>query len=318
MNTYTIENSYQKLTIIPLGAAIYKWEAFSDKRNIVITNKNLKDYADSNKGFLSSTIGRVANRIKDGKFVLNDKTYQLEKNFHGGNHGHGGSRGFFAREFELVEKSVDKLKFKYYSKDLEEGYPGNLILFVTYEINDNNLKITYEASSDKDTIVNITNHSYFNLSNEENILNHEIKVDSNFYLETDNDLIPTGKYLNVENTDFDLRKRKHFKDIIFKENIQKITKGLDHFFMFNKKKNLELKFGNKILKITSSYPGLQIYTCNNYLEQEFLDRKFNYHMGVAFEPQFEPDAINHKNFSNIILRKDEKYLQSITYTLIEK
>lgn len=318
MKLIEIENEFQKITLLSLGATIYKWETFSDKRNIVISNENLEDYKVAKNGFLSSTVGRVANRIKDGKFTLNNIDYQLDRNFHGNNHGHGGSNGLFKQEFSVIEHSKEKVVFKYLDKHNENGYPGNLEVLVTYELMGNQMILTYDATTDQDTIVNITNHSYFNLSNEDTILNHNIKVSANSILETDNDLVPTGKINDVENTAFDLRKTVLLKDVIFDKAVKDKTNGLDHPFVFNNDlKEVVLSYGNKRLTIETTYPGLQIYSGNNRLDQPLLNRKFEYHFGIAFEPQYEPDAINHSNFNSIILRKDDKYHEKIIYRIDE-
>lgn len=315
---YTIENYYQKVTLITLGAAIYKWETFKDRRNIVITNLNYEDYKNAESGYLSSTIGRVTNRIKGGKFTLNNKTYQLEQNFHGNNHGHGGSKGLFAREFTVLSHEPEKIVFKIDCKQVDDGYPGNVEILVTYELNKNQMIITYDATTEEDTILNITNHAYFNLSNENNILNHNLEVSADYVLETDTNLVPTGKLIDVSNTQFDLRKEKKLRDIILNPVIQIKTNGLDHAFLFNNNlREVVLSYGNKSLKIETSYPGIQIFSGNNLLSQPFLDRKFDYHFGIALEPQYEPDAINHENFNSIILRKKDKYHEKIIYTINE-
>lgn len=317
MKKYLIKNEYQEITILNYGATIYKWLAFSDQRNIVVSNENLEDYLDSNNGFLSSTIGRYANRIKDGKFTLNNKEYHLEKNFPGNNHGHGGNNGFHTKKFKVILHEINKIVLKYLSKDLEEGYPGEVELTVTYQLNNQELLLTFEAISNKDTILNITNHAYFNLSDEENILNHFIKANINKVLETDNYLVPTGKIINTKNTVLDLRNEQSLKEIILSEEVLNKSNGLDHAFLFNEDKFIELKYQNKSLKITTSYPGTQIYTMQNELTQKLLKRKYQKYLAIAFEPQFEPDAINHQNFSNVILKKGDKYHHFIKYILSE-
>ncbi len=317
MEKYLLKNEFQEITILNYGATIYKWITFKDKLNIVISNENLNDYLDSNNGFLSSTIGRYANRIKAGKFTLNDKVYNLETNFPGNNHGHGGNNGFHTKKFEVVSKNETKITLKYLSKHLEAGFPGNLELFVTYELINQEMLLTFEAVSSEDTILNITNHAYFNLSLEENILNHTLKATSNKVLKTDNYLVPTGEIINTNNTILDLRNEQVLKEIILNQEVLNKSDGLDHAFLFNDKKEITLKSGSKTLTITTSYPGVQIYTMQNKLNQKILNRKYQKYLGIAFEPQFEPDAINHPNFSNVILKKGDKYHHFIKYSLFE-
>ncbi|MDY0278123.1 MAG: aldose epimerase family protein [Acholeplasma sp.] len=319
MREIVIKNKYQEVTLLDVGASLHKWLAYSDKRNIVITNKNVSDYFDKNDGYLSTTVGRVANRIKDGKFNLNGTLYQLNTSFDGVNHCHGGPNGFFKKVFDVVEVSDAKVVFKYVSKDMEEGYPGALTLYVTYELNDNNMTITYDATTDKDTIINITNHTYFNLSNENDILNHHLKASVSGFLETDEGLVPTGKVIDVKNTVYDLNNECVLKDIVLLDELQRKSLGLDHAFLFKKdKKEVVLSYQNHSLKIVTSYPGIQIYSGNNPIRQELLNRKYVKHFGIAMEPQYEPNAINIPSFNSMILKKNDNYHETISYTLIEK
>lgn len=318
MKLYTIKNKYQTITLLNIGATIHEWYAFSDNTNIVISNEDLNDYSKHENGYLGNTIGRFANRIKDGKFILNNKEYQVNQNFHGNNHGHGGVDGFYKKEFEVLTHSDELIVFRYLSKDLEENYPGNLELFVTYELIDNKLIITYKAKSDQDTIVNITNHSYFNLCNEEEtILNHKLYVPADYFLETDEDLIPTGNLIDLTNKNYDLRKNKVLKDVLFNEPDFIKTSGLDHTFVLNENEGIVLNFKNKSLTVKTSYPTAQIFSGNFVLENKLKNRKMVKHYGLAIEPQYEPDAINHKNFSNVVLKKDDTYLETIEYTIDE-
>lgn len=318
MKTYTIKNKYQKIEILNYGATIRKWEAYNDNTNIVISNENLNDYLDPNNGFLSSTIGRVANRIKDGKFKLDSKVYNLEKNFDNINHGHGGTFGFHSKKFELIKHTNTKIVLKLISKHMEAGYPGNLTLYVTYELIDNKMILSYEAETDLKTIVNITNHAYFNLSNESNVLNHSISANTYKTLETNDTLIPTGIILDNSEGVLDLRTEKKLDIIINDSNIQRKSLGLDHFFLFNKKdRTFSLKYKNRELNIKTTYPGMQIYTFQHAVKQPLLNRSYSKYGGIAVECQYEPDAINNSNFSSIILNKGDKYKESITYTLIE-
>lgn len=316
MKKYTIENNFQKLTLLNYGATIYTWKAFSDQRNIVITNEDLNDYPRNDTGFLSSTIGRVANRINRGKFILNNKTYNLEINFLN-SHGHGGSNGFHTKEFEVIEHSKTKIIFKYKSPHLESNYPGEVDVFVTYELVENEMILTFNAYAYDDTIINLTNHAYFNLSNKNNILNHKIRASTYEILETDESFIPTGKILNYEDGIYDLSREKSLEEVVLDDESIDKADGLDHFFIFGDKNEVELKYKNKSLKITTTYPGFQIYTMQKEITQPLLKRKYEKYLGVAIECQFEPDAINHNNFSSIILRKNEKYEETIKYKLNE-
>lgn len=317
MKLYTIKNEYQTIVFLNYGATIYQWFAFEDQTNIVITNKNLIDYLDPANGFFGSTIGRYANRINQGKFILNDKSYTLRPNFHGNNHAHGGNDGFWRKKFDVVTHDETKIVFRYVSKDLEENYPGNLSLDVTYQLIKNKLHLTYEAISDQDTIINITNHTYFNLSNEESILNHRLYVSSNRVLETNQDLIPTGKMISLTEKSYDLRNNPLIKDTINDPDLFK-TQGIDLTYMFEENRNVILSYNNRRLSISTSYPSVQIFTGNIIFPQKFLNRTKVKHYGVAIEPQFEPDAINHPHFSDVVLKKDQKYFHTIEYEINEE
>lgn len=320
MKTYTIKNEYQELTILNYGASIYKWNAFKDNTNIVISNLNLEDYINKNDGFLSATIGRVTNRIDQGKFILNDIEYHLEQNFDGNASSHGGFNGFDKRKFELFEHTKTKLVLKYVSKDLEGGYPGELELFVTYSLNNNEMLLSYDATSNKDTIVNLTNHAYFNLSNDEpNILNHEIEAGITKTLETNQYLVPSGNIINTKGTVLDFTNKKSLNEITFNELVLNKSDGLDHAFLFNENERfVNLSFNNKLLRIETTYPGMQIYTMQNKVNQPLLNRTYEKYIGIALEAQYEPNAINIPSFNSVILRKDDKYHEEIKYILLEK
>ncbi|WP_025725301.1 aldose epimerase family protein [Acholeplasma granularum] len=318
MEIIKLKNDFQELTILTTGATIHEWICFKEKINILISNEDLSNYQITGKGFLNQTIGRVANRIKDGKFTLNNKTYQLARNFDGGHHGHGGPTGFYLREFEIIEKTNHKVKLKYVSKHLEEGYPGTVTLFVTYEIKDIEMIITYDATTSLDTIMSITNHAHFNLSTEDTILNHEVLISSNKVLVIDQYLVPTGNYIHVENTSFDLRNFKKLKEVLSSKEVLNITNGLDHAYIFGKDKKVHLKYKNRNLIIKTTYPGVQVYSMNHNLSQKLLNNRiFKKHAGIAFEPQYEPNAINIPHFNQPILKSNEKYHHQIIYKVFE-
>lgn len=318
MKRYIIENKYQKITILNYGATIYQWHAFSDMRNIVISNVRLDDYLNPDNAFMGATIGRVANRIGDAKFKLNGITYYLDKNFYPAS-GHGGNESFFRQKFEVVTHEKELLKLKYFSKHLESNYPGNVSFYVTYQLKDNELDIVYEATTDQDTLLNITNHSYFNLSNEPNILNHKLKATSSKMLDTDKDLVPTGKITDNTNTVLDFNKERVLKEIIFDKSVLDKVDGLDHFFLFDSKKKAEivLSYKNKSLIINTTYPGFQAYSFQKRVYQPLLNRTYEKYIGITFEPHIEPDSINHPSFNTIVLKAGEKYYHTISYKLLE-
>lgn len=315
---YTIENPYQKLTLLNYGATIHKWQCFKDFRNIVISNHHLSDYLNPKNGYFGSTIGRVANRIKEGRFSIEDNTYQLERNFPGQHHGHGGSLGFFNQPFEVIDQGASHIRFRMVSYHLDQGYPGDVILHVTYVLKDKTLEVTYDAISSMDTILNITNHAHFNLSDEPTILNHTLQADFQSVLEVDKHLVPTGKIIDVQGTLLDFARPKRLEEVIMDQGVRTYALGLDHAFLFNKNsKQVALTYKDKSLVMSTSYPGVQVYSMNYEIMQPLLNRSFFYHMGIALEPQYEPDAVNHSNFSDVILKKGEPYQHFIRYQIIE-
>lgn len=317
MKIIKIFNDLQEIELISVGATIHKWIAYKDRTNIVISNKNLNDYQNPKNGYFNTTIGRVANRILEGKFTLNGISYELDLNFDNKNHGHGGKNGLYTKDFEVYIHTQTKAVFKISLKDMEDGYPGDLELYVTYELFEEEMKITYEATSSKDTILNLTNHAHFNLSNEADIQNHEVKVNVDKMLETDELLVPTGKYIDIKNSVFDLNEMTKLKDILNKEEVQKKTLGLDHPFITKSYPRVHLKYNNKNLVVTSNYPSLQIYTMNHPLNQQLLDRNYKKHMGIAFEMQYEPNAINIPHFSQTVLKQGQKYHKEIIFKVFE-
>lgn len=319
MRIYEIKNEYQTLRLLDLGAAIFEWLAFSDKTSIVLNNEDMDVYKNSGAGYFGATVGRVANRIKNGSFKLNGETYQLAQNNLKKNHLHGGINGFNLKTFDVIEHTDTKIIFKTVSPDLEEGYPGTLVLYVTYEIHENQMQITYDAVTNKDTIVNITNHSHFNLG-AKTILEHDLEMNADRYLPTDALLIPTGEIAKTEGTVLDFTTKRQLGPSIL-SLVKTPYLGIDHAFLFDQKQEprIELSYKNRRLVIHTSYPGTQVYTMNHPRAQlRKGGTQVELHEAVAFECQFEPDAINHPNFSNTVLKPNEVYHHYIAYTLIEE
>ena len=277
----------------------------------------LEDYAKKDGTYLGALVGRVANRIKRGHFTLNSKEYQLAIN-NGPNSLHGGLDGFSYKifEYELLE---DAVRFHYISKDGEENYPGNLDFYATYSLKKNGLKIEYEAESDQDTIINITNHSYFNLNGiPSNIENHFLKISANQVGCIDQDGLFNGIIRNVENTPFDFRKATLIQDKIYNKDEQlTIGKGYDHTFIFNTKKNQVCLYSPKTgieLKVSTTLPQAQIYSAN-YLEGQ-KNRDGNLMQArdaLCIETQNLPDSINQEKNPSVLLKKGDKYKESTVY-----
>ena len=268
-------------------------------------------------GYFNSIIGRVCNRISNSRFILNDIEHNLYPNVPP-DHLHGGKEGFNKKIWKLDGLKKDKNSVRcylsYLSKNLEENYPGNLYCKTTYEFNESNeFIINFEASSDKDTIVNLTNHNYWNFHGHkdfyQNIVDHNVKIESNFICENNKNSIPTGKILNVNSTKFDLTKF-YLIENGFLEN-----GGIDNHYSLMKNNNnnpIAQIYSNKTgmgVEYSTNQPGIQFYT-GNMMKKEYngkYNKNYGIQYGMCLETQNFPDAINHPNFPSPILRKGEIY-----------
>ncbi len=300
-------------------------------RNVVLGYRELDKYID-NGAYPGAVIGRTAGRIKKGIFSIDGMIYDLEKN--NGEHSlHGGKRGLNSKVFS-VKESGNGIELSYRSPHMEEGYPGNVDFKILYSINESShLTIEYEAESDRKTYVNLTNHTYFNLSGdmEENGDMQVLRIDADRVCELGEGLIPTGKFLNVEGTAFDFRRGK-----VIREGIQEghpqfdITRGFDHPFVLNSNKIGE----NPQITLFSAYSGIGMGICTtentavlytgNYLDDiTAFDSKYNVgngiprkntrYMGTAIETQDYPNGINERKFNVKLLEKGKKYYQKTVF-----
>jgi len=328
---YVMKNQKgMQVSVLTYGGIITSWTA-SDKNNnyrdIVLGFNTLAEYEASNPYF-GAIIGRYGNRIAKGKFHLDGKEYILETNDNA-NHLHGGMKGFDKvvwSAFEIKTESTASLVLTYLSKNMEGGYPGNLLTTVTYMLtNDDEFQITYEATTDKKTIVNLTQHSYFNLSGNfsKSILDHEITIDADKYIPVDETLIPTGELRDVTNTPFDFRVTKTMRKEIDAEDDQ-LKKGLgyDHCWILNKQNEgcrlvstAYEKESGRFLEIYSDEPGIQLYS-GNFLDGTLASKQsgtYGQRTGFCLETQHFPDTPNQKNFPSVVLNPGEKYKSKTTF-----
>ncbi len=279
----------------------------------------------SDNFFFGGIIGRYANRIAKGKFSLNGKEYSLATN-NGENHLHGGNKGFDTKIWKAkssASKSGAKLTLTYLSKDGEENYPGNLSVTVIYTLTENNeIRIDYSAKTDQDTIINLTNHAYFNLAGSGTILNHQLQINSDKFTPTDSGSIPTGNLSEVKNTPFDFNQSTAIGARIDQENEQlKFGQGYDHNWILRKNAG-ELSVAAKmfepisgrVLEILTTEPGIQFYS-GNFLENvKGLNGKiYQKREGFCLEAQHLPDSPNNLNFPATVLRKGQTYKQTTIY-----
>lgn len=288
--------------------------------DVVLGYDDVSGYEANSPGF-GSFIGRHGNRIGGASFELNGKKYELEKN-DGENNLHGGFTGYnkFLYETEVFEEEdTDSVEFSRLSPHMEQGFPGNLDISVTYTLtSENELVIEYLAVSDKDTIVNLTNHSYFNLAghNSGSILDHKVMLDANKFTPTDDVLIPTGEMRNVEGTPMDFRKAKTIgQDINADYEPLKQAGGYDHNYILNNNRaevtkvaELEDEKSGRIMEVYTDLPGMQLYT-GNFLDNEKGKGGVVYkkRAGVCFETQFFPNSCNRPEFPSCVLKAGEEY-----------
>ncbi len=290
--------------------------------DVVFGFSTIEDYINSKEKYIGAIIGRYANRISNGSFFMDHKSYRLTVN-EGKNQLHGGEIGFSNVIWDTQQLSDKKIIFTYVSKHLEEGYPGNLRVKVTYELtNENELKIYYEGVSDQNTVVNLTNHSYFNLkgAGSGTINGHVVEMNSSYYTVIDENMIPTGKIDSVINTPLDFKKPKRIGDHLNDNHDQiRFANGYDHNFVIDPTKNhyrnlvLAAKINEptsgRMMAVYTDKPGFQFYT-TNVLNTPIVGKKGKeYFTNYAFciEPQYFPDSPNRSEFPSVILKKDQIY-----------
>lgn len=277
-------------------------------RDVCLGYATLAEYED-NGGYLGATVGRCANRIGGASFSLGSKEYPLCKN-DGKNHLHGGARGFDKYVWPHVVKG-DRLIFTRTSPDMEEGYPGTLVLSVAFSFsNDGILQIEYDAKTDKDTVINLTNHTYFNLEGDASgdVRGHVLQLDASAYTPSDAELIPTGEIRPVADTPLDFRAAKPIGQDIDAAN------GYDHNFVLDgsgmrKAAVLEAPSSGVVMTVRTDQPGIQIYTGGGLSGAQVSKTGAPYapYSGVCLETQVFPDAIHHGRFPTPILCAGEKY-----------
>ncbi|RHP64164.1 aldose epimerase family protein [Bacteroides sp. OF04-15BH] len=295
--------------------------------NVIQGHDNIQDAIDSPEPFLSTLVGRYGNRIAKGKFTLEGKEYSLSIN-NGPNHLHGGPTGFHARVWDAEQLSENSLKLHYLSADGEEGFPGNLDMTVVYTFTDENeLVIDYTGTTDKTTVVNMTNHGFFSLTGIANptptIEDLECEINADYYIPIDDTSIPTGEIESVKGTPFDFTTPHAVGERIDADHIQtKRGAGYDHCFVLNKKQPGELTFAARVvepksgrmMEVYTTEPGVQVYTDNwadGYKGQH--GATFPRRSAICFEAQHFPDSPNHPYFPSVVLKPGEVYTQKTIY-----
>lgn len=275
--------------------------------------------------YFGSVVGRYANRIAKGKFTLDSKEYSLALN-NGPNALHGGPKGWHSVVWnsEIVEKTeYPTIKFSYLSPDMEEGYPGNMQIEVVYTWTDNNeIVIDYKCTTDKKTILNITNHAYFNLHGAGNgdILDHELVIKASSFIPVDSTLIPTGEIRPVSGSPFDFMTQHTIGERILESYDQLIYgKGYDHNFVLDNKEDVDITVyepvSGRLMEVITDQPGVQFY-CGNFLDGKIIGhggKPYIFRSGLCLETQHYPDSPNHANFPDTELKPGETFNSKTIY-----
>jgi aldose 1-epimerase len=331
MKLYTLENSEGvKTQITNYGGRVVRLftpDKYGHFEDIVLGYDDLKSYLSSNEKYFGAIIGRYANGISKAKFNIESSEYILTKN-DGENILHGGIKGFHNVLWDVKQPNKQTLELSYLSKDKEEGFPGNLNVRVVYSLtNDNGLKIEYFATTDKPTVVNLTHHSFFNLTGNANetIKNHTLQILADFFTPQDEGMIPTGEITPVEGTPFDFRKPTLIGDRIDSENEQlRLGKGYDHNWVIdkngtNKKNRLIARAtepeSGRIMEVYTNEPGIEFYS-GNFLNGTDVGKNniaYQYRTAFCLETQHFPDSPNKENFPSTLLRPGEEYYSICIY-----
>jgi aldose 1-epimerase len=325
---YILKNEKMQVAITNYGGRIVSILVPDKSGQLTDVNlgyDSIKAYQKEGEPFFGTLVGRYGNRIAKGKFFIDNKEYNLELN-NGPSALHGGTKGFHAQVWDVTQPNDSTLLLSYNSPDGDGGYPGNVKVKVTYTLTANSsIKMDYEAQTDKKTVLNLTNHAYFNLNGEgnESILNHMLMIDADAITPVDSTLIPTGKLMLVAGTPFDFRKANAIGERINKEDEQlKNGLGYDHNFVLNKKAGLQkvatvYSPDTKIkLSILTEEPGLQFYS-GNFLTGKDKDGKggksYAHRSGFCLETQHFPDSPNQPSFPSTILNPGETYKTTTVY-----
>ena len=320
---YILEAGQYRVEISTYGGTIvrlYTPDRNGVKANVVLGYDRLEDYFPSTTYF-GAVIGRVANRIANGTFQVDGKTYHTPQNNNGIHTLHGGTRGFDKRVWTALTSDADGapgLHLSLFSAEGDMGFPGNLRAYVDYILKPNGeLEITYVATCDRKSPLNMTNHSYFNLVGSGDILSHELVLDCDRYLPVDNLLIPTGQIVPVRGTPFDFTEQKPIG-----RDIEKVG-GYDHALILRDESDKLRRFASvyepisgRTMTVSTTKPAVQLYT-GNFLSGMDVGSDgivYHKHAGFCLETQHYPDAVNHPNFPNCIVLPGSSYRHTTTYT----
>ena len=327
---FTLKNQKgMEITVTNFGGRIVSW-LVPDKKgtmeDVVFGFDSITGYLGAKDTYFGAAVGRYGNRIAKGEFSIGDIQYKLAQN-NGVNSLHGGMVGFSKKVWDVVQKSPSELNLTLVSPDMDEGFPGELTVAMTYRLtNENELIIQYDAKCDKPTVVNLTNHSFFNLhgAGNGNILDHQLTINADYFTPIDSTLIPTGELAAVDHTPFDFRKAELIGARINSDH-QQIKFGLGYDINFVLKKNPDLGVqlaasvyepqSGRLLEVFTDQPGIQFYT-GNFLDGSNIGKKgkaYGYRTGLCLETQHYPNSPNQPKFPTVELMPDQVYTHTCIY-----
>lgn len=322
VDLFVIRNEKAEVAITNYGARIVSYlvtDREGRKTDIVVGFDSLEGYLGAEERYYGAVVGRYANRIAKGRFSLDGKEYTLATN-NAPNHLHGGKKGYQDVVWEVAEVTPESLTLKYFSPDGEEGYPGNMDITIKYTLSGDDLVMDFEATTDKTTVFNITNHAYFNLNGQGSgtIVDHQLMINADHYTPIDETSIPLGQIAPVEGTPFDFRKPVAIGARIDQEDGQlKNGTGYDHNFVLNSKGDQQLilaarAVGDKsgiVLEVLTTEPGIQLYTGNFMKAHHHIKYGFRDERRAAFclETQHFPDSPNQPKFPSTVLKPGERF-----------
>ncbi|WP_437230274.1 aldose epimerase family protein [Planctomicrobium sp. SH661] len=310
LRLFTLQNDSIVMKVSDLGATLVSLsvpDRDGKLGNVVVGGESFETYR-TNSSYLGATVGRFANRIGQGRFELLGKPYELATNL-GPNHLHGGLRGLTYRQWE-AQAGDDAVTFTTFSPDGEDGYPGNLQVSMTYRLTGSTLTLEYAATCDATTIVNLTNHAYWNLVTQGPVLDHELQLNADQFLEVDENMLPTGKIVDVAGTPFDFRSSHPIG-----QDLSKTNGGYDNCLVVRDwDKSLRLAAtvkdpsSGRIMEVLTTEPGVQLYTANHF-DGSISTGGARQFEAFCLECQYFPDSPNQPSFPSTILQPGETYRQ---------
>ncbi|MFI7706927.1 aldose epimerase family protein [Nonomuraea sp. NPDC049480] len=285
--------------VLTLGAIVRSLEVSG--RNVVLGLDTLEDYLTRSRYF-GAVVGRYGNRIANGRFTLDGAEYRLPVN-NGPNSLHGGTEGFDGKVWTIEARTGDSVTLGLTSPDGDQGYPGTLTATVTYTLRDDALRIDYTAETDAPTVVNLTNHSYFNLTGGGDVLDHVVRIEAEHYLPVDADKIPTGELAPVKGTPFDFTEPHAVGE--------RYDGAYDHCFVLDG--GMRVTAGGLIMDVTTTEPGVQFYSGSML---DGVATPYGPFAGLCLETQHFPDSPNQPHFPSTVLRPGERRTSTTTYTFM--